>query len=82
MANKVFLAHACMGITNNYGAWLQIGPTYDYARLAFDGGNGIKVCRWQKIKETKFGGMYLTHYGHRYMLDNFIGLDREKTINY
>lgn len=81
---KVFKAHAYMGITNSYGAWLEINCTdnYETARLAFDGGNGIKVCRWQRIKQTRTGKMYLTINGHRYHLDNFIGLDSEKTINY
>ena len=83
MATKVFKAHAYMGITNNYGAWLEFDcSTYESARLAFDGGNGIKVCRWQRIHETKSGGMYLMRHGHRFHIDNFIGLDKEKIINY
>lgn len=51
-----------------------------------DSGDGARVkwsipgsqAKWQEIKHNSKGEMYVTHYGYRYLLNEFIKIEGDK----
>ena len=63
-----FTTHGYLTISNHGGFEIAISLDGDDARLKyFD-----KVSRWQEIKLSMAGESYVTYYGTRYNLDEFM----------
>ena len=60
-----------MGITNSYGALIEIDNSGEMARIAFQNSDGkMDVRRWQRIKG--YNHPYVVADKRRYRLENFM----------
>ena len=71
MKNQDFKPCGYMGITNSFGALIEIDGKGEMARLAFQNCEGkIDVRRWQRIKGDNHP--YVAADKRRYRLENFM----------
>lgn len=71
MKKNEFKPTGYMGITNGFGALIEIDNKGEMARLAFQNCEGkIDVRRWQRIKGDKHP--YVVADKRRYLLENFM----------
>ena len=71
MKNQNFKPNGYMGITNSFGALIEIDNKGEMARLAFQNCEGkIDVRRWQRIKGDNHP--YVVADKRRYRLDSFM----------
>lgn len=72
MKNQDFKPCGYMGITNSFGALIEIDSKGEMARLAFQNAESGKmdVRRWQRIKGDKYP--YVVADKRRYRLENFM----------
>ena len=71
MKNQNFKPNGYMGITNSFGALIEIDNKGEMARLAFQNCEGkIYVRRWQRIKGDNHP--YVVADKRRYRLDSFM----------
>ena len=71
MKNQDFNPCGYMGITNSYGALIELDSSGEMARLAFQNCEGkIDVRRWQRIKGDNHP--YVIANKRRYRLENFM----------
>ena len=71
MKNQDFKPCGYMGITNSYGALIELDSKGEMARLAFQNCEGkIDVRRWQRIKGDKYP--YVVADKRRYRLNQFM----------
>ena len=72
MKNQNFKPCGYMGITNNYGALIELDNSGEMARIAFQNAESGKmdVRRWQRIKGDKYP--YVVADKRRYRLENFM----------
>ena len=60
-----------MGITNSYGALIELDNSGETARIAFQNSDGkMDVRRWQRIKGDNHP--YVVADKRRYLLENFM----------
>ena len=60
-----------MGITNSFGALIEIDSKGEMARIAFQNSDGkMDVRRWQRIKG--YNHPYVVANNRRYRLENFM----------
>lgn len=74
MKNNDFKSCGYMGITNSFGALIEIDSKGEMARLAFQNAESGKmdIRRWQRIKGDKYP--YVVADKRRYRLENFTRL--------
>lgn len=71
MKNRDFNPCGYMGITNVFGALIEIDSKGEMARIAFQHSDGkMDVRRWQRIKGDKHP--YVVADNRRYRLENFM----------
>ena len=71
MKNQDFKPCGYMGITNSYGALIELDNSGEMARLAFQNCEGkMDVRRWQRIKGDKYP--YVVADNRRYRLNEFM----------
>ena len=71
MKNQNFKPCGYMGITNGFGALIEIDSKGEMARLAFQNCDGkMDVRRWQRIKGDKYP--YVVADKRRYRLNEFM----------
>ena len=71
MKNQDFKPCGYMGITNSYGALIELDNSGEMARIAFQNSDGkMDVRRWQRIKGDKYP--YVVADNRRYLLENFM----------
>ena len=72
MKNQDFKPCGYMGITNSFGALIEIDSKGEMARIAFQNAESGKmdVRRWQRIKGDKYP--YVAADKRRYRLENFM----------
>ena len=71
MKKNEFKPNGYMGITNSFGALIEIDSKGEMARLAFQNCEGkIDVRRWQRIKGDKYP--YVVADKRRYRLNEFM----------
>ena len=71
MKNQDFKPCGYMGITNSYGALIELDNSGEMARLAFQNSDGkMDVRRWQRIKGDNHP--YVIADKRRYRLENFM----------
>ena len=71
MKNQNFKPNGYMGITNSFGALIEIDSKGEMARLAFQNCEGkIDVRRWQRIKGDNHP--YVVADKRRYRLNQFM----------
>lgn len=71
MKNQDFKPCGYMGITNCYGAFIELDNSGEMARIAFQNSDGkIDVRRWQRIKGDNHP--YVVADKRRYRLENFM----------
>lgn len=72
MKNQDFKPCGCMGITNGFGALIEIDSKGEMARIAFQNAESGKmdIRRWQRIKGDKYP--YVVADKRRYRLENFM----------
>ena len=71
MKNQDFKPCGYMGITNSYGALIELDSSGEMARIAFQNSDGkIDVRRWQRIKGDNHP--YVVADKRRYRLENFM----------
>ena len=71
MKNQDFKPCGYMGITNSYGALIELDNSGEMARIAFQNSDGkMDVRRWQRIKGDKFP--YVVADKRRYRLNEFM----------
>ena len=72
MRNQNFKPTGYMGITNSFGALIELDNSGEMARIAFQNAESGKmdVRRWQRIKGDKYP--YIVADKRRYRLDNFM----------
>ena len=71
MKNQNFKPCGYMGITNSYGALIEIDNSGEMARIAFQNSDGkMDVRRWQRIKGDNHP--YVVAGKRRYRLESFM----------
>lgn len=71
MKKNKFNPYGYMGITNSYGALIEIDSKGEMARIAFQDSDGkMDVRRWQRIKGDNHP--YVVADKRRYRLENFM----------
>ena len=71
MKNQDFKPCGYMGITNSYGALIELDNSGEMARIAFQNSDGkMDVRRWQRIKGDKYP--YVVADKRRYRLNQFM----------
>ena len=71
MKNQDFKPCGYMGITNSFGALIEIDSKGEMARIAFQNSDGkMDVRRWQRIKGDNHP--YVVADKRRYRLENFM----------
>ena len=72
MKNQDFKPCGYMGITNSYGALIELDDSGEMARIAFQNAENGKmdVRRWQRIKGDKYP--YVVADKRRYRLNEFM----------
>ena len=71
MKNQNFKPCGYMGITNSFGALIELDNSGEMARLAFQYSDGnMDVRRWQRIKG--YNHPYVVADKRRYRLENFM----------
>ena len=72
MKNQDFKPNGYMGITNSFGALIEIDSKGEMARIAFQNAESgkIDVRRWQRIKGDNHP--YVVADKRRYLLENFM----------
>ena len=71
MRNQDFKPTGYMGITNSFGALIEIDSYGEKARIAFQNSDGkMDVRRWQTIKG--YNHPYVVADKRRYRLENFM----------
>ena len=71
MKNQDFKPCGYMGITNSFGALIELDNSGEMARIAFQNSDGkMDVRRWQRIKGDKYP--YVVADKRRYRLENFM----------
>ena len=71
MKKNEFKPTGYMGITNSYGALIELDNSGEMARIAFQNSDGkMDVRRWQRIKGDKHP--YVVVNKRRYRLENFM----------
>lgn len=71
MKNQNFKPCGYMGITNSYGALIELDNSGEMARIAFQNSDGkMDVRRWQRIKGDNHP--YVVADKRRYRLENFM----------
>ena len=71
MKNQDFKPCGYMGITNSFGALIEIDSYGEKARIAFQNSDGkMDVRRWQRIKGDNHP--YVVADKRRYRLENFM----------
>ena len=71
MKNQDFNPCGYMGITNSYGALIELDNSGEMARIAFQNSDGkIDVRRWQRLKGDNHP--YVVADKRRYRLENFM----------
>ena len=71
MKNQDFKPCGYMGITNSYGALIELDNSGEMARIAFQNSDGkMDVRRWQRIKGDNHP--YVIADKRRYRLENFM----------
>ena len=71
MKKNEFDPCGCMGITNSYGALIELDNSGEMARIAFQNSDGkMDVRRWQRIKG--YNHPYVVAVKRRYRLDSFM----------
>ena len=71
MKKNEFKPTGYMGITNSYGAMIEIDSKGEMARIAFQNSDGkMDVRRWQTIKG--YNHPYVVANNVRYRLENFM----------
>ena len=71
MKNQDFNPCGYMGITNSYGALIELDNSGEMARIAFQNSDGkMDVRRWQRIKGDNHP--YVVADRKRYRLGNFM----------
>ena len=71
MKNQDFKPCGYMGITNSFGALIEIDSKGEMARIAFQNSDGkMDVRRWQRIKGDKYP--YVVADKRRYRLNKFM----------
>ena len=71
MKNQDFKPCGYMGITNSYGALIELDNSGEMARIAFQNSDGkMDVRRWQRIKGDNHP--YVVAEKRRYRLENFM----------
>ena len=71
MKNQDFKPCGYMGITNSYGALIELDNSGEMARIAFQNSDGkMNVRRWQRIKGDNHP--YVVADKRRYRLENFM----------
>ena len=71
MKNQNFKPCGYMGITNSFGALIEIDSKGEMARIAFQNSDGkMDVRRWQRIKGDKY--RYVAADKRRYRLNKFM----------
>ena len=71
MKNQDFKPCGYMGITNSYGALIELDNSGEMARIAFQNSDGkMDVRRWQRIKGDNHP--YVISDKRRYRLENFM----------
>ena len=71
MKNQDFKPTGYMGITNSFGALIELDNSGEMARIAFQNSDGkMDVRRWQTIKG--YNHPYIVADKRRYRLENFM----------
>lgn len=72
MKNQNFKPCGYIGITNSFGALIELDNSGEMARLAFQNAESGKmdIRRWQRIKGDKYP--YVVADKRRYRLENFM----------
>ena len=71
MKKNDFKPTGYMGITNSYGALIELDDSGEMARIAFQNSDGkMDVRRWQRIKGDNHP--YVVADKRRYRLENFM----------
>ena len=71
MKDQDFKPCGYMGITNSYGALIELDNSGEMARIAFQNSDGkMDVRRWQRIKGDKYP--YVVADKRRYRLNKFM----------
>ena len=71
MKNQDFKPCGYMGITNSYGALIELDNSGEMARIAFQNSDGkMDVRRWQRIKGDKYP--YVVADNRRYRVNEFM----------
>ena len=71
MKNQDFKPCGYMGITNSYGALIELDNSGEMARIAFQNSDGkMDVRRWQRLKGDNHP--YVVADKRRYRLENFM----------
>ena len=71
MKNQDFKPCGYMGITNSYGALIELDNSGEMARIAFQNSDGkMDVRRWQRLKGDNHP--YVVVDNRRYRLENFM----------
>ena len=71
MKNQDFKPCGYMGITNSFGALIELDNSGEMARIAFQNSDGkMDVRRWQRIKGDKYP--YVVADKRRYRLNEFM----------
>ena len=71
MKNQDFKPCGYMGITNSYGALIELDNSGEMARIAFQNSDGkMDVRRWQRIKG--YNHPYVVADKRRYRLNEFM----------
>ena len=62
-----FISHGYFSVSNFGGYEIQISDCGDGARIKY-----FNVSRWQEIKYNNAGDPFVTYYGRRLLLSNFM----------
>ena len=65
-----FKTHGVLSLTNLNSLLIELSNCGEAARLKLSNRN--YVGKWQEIKYNKFSYAYVTHYGVKYYLEEFI----------
>ena len=67
---KEFKTHGVHTLSNSNSLLIELSNCGETAKLKLSNKNN--VGKWQQIKFNKFGNAYVTYYGAKYYLDEFL----------
>lgn len=68
MPTNNFITHGTLTLSNHGGMEIQLSDDGEAARLQYYG----KPSRWQQVKYNRSGDPYVTHFGRKYSLNQFM----------